>query len=65
MKISKRYINQLETIKSILNSADKKCKGLYVSILKLLDFGYFPIQKLAKMLPNRSSVVTSPVISPK
>jgi len=26
---------------------------------------YFPIQKLAKILPNNSSLVTSPVISPK
>lgn len=26
---------------------------------------YFPIQKLAKILPSNSSLVTSPVISPK
>jgi|LGOV01.1.fsa_nt_gb hypothetical protein len=26
---------------------------------------YFPIQKLANILPSRSSVVTCPVISPK
>lgn len=27
--------------------------------------GYFPIQKLAKILPSKSSVVISPVISPR
>ena len=26
---------------------------------------YFPMQKLAKILPNKSSLVISPVISPK
>jgi len=29
------------------------------------DDAYFPMQKLAKILPSSSSLVTSPVISPK
>ena len=35
-------------------------------VLLCFIFGdYFPIQKLAKIFPNKSSLVISPVISPK
>jgi len=37
------------------------CKGCFV----LFCAPYFPIQKLAKILPNNSSLVTSPVMFPK
>lgn len=33
--------------------------------VKLSNQCYLPIQKLAKMFPSKSSLVTSPVMSPK
>lgn len=35
------------------------------NLFKVLDLIHFPIQKLAKIFPSKSSAVTCPVISPK
>ena len=52
-----QYQIDLNQLGKIVNKGFKKLIGN--------GFGYFPIQKLAKILPNKSSVVISPVISPK
>jgi hypothetical protein len=39
--------------------------GLYSFVICLFIGGYFPIQKFLNIFPSTSSVVISPVISPK
>ena len=39
--------------------------AVILKCFKLLDMSYLPMQNLAKMLPNISSLLICPVISPR
>jgi hypothetical protein len=59
------FISVLEPLMANINSETTEPRMTLIKILPAVVLIYFPIQKLAKILPNNSSLLTLPVISPK